>query len=72
MEKHGHHDMNANRKVRWGILSTAKIGMDHVIPALQDSLNGATRARSMYAYGQFDADDNTFTAAKLGIFLLEP
>ena len=42
------------------------------IPALQDSLNGATRARSMYAYGQFDADDNTFTAAKLGIFLLEP
>ena len=39
---------------------------------LQDSLDGATRARSMYAYGRFDADSNTFTAAKMGILLLEP
>lgn len=39
---------------------------------LVDSLDGATRARSMHAYGQFDTDTNTFTAAKLGIFLLEP
>jgi hypothetical protein len=36
------------------------------------SLDGATKARSMHAYGRFDADSNTFTAAKLGIFLLEP
>ena len=42
------------------------------IPDLQDSLDGATRARSMHAYGHFDADSNTFTAAKLGVFLLEP
>jgi hypothetical protein len=39
---------------------------------LQDSLDGSTKARSMYAYGLFDADSNTFTAAKMGIFLLEP
>ena len=39
---------------------------------LEDSLDGATRARSMYAYGQFDADSNTFVAAKLGVLLLEP
>lgn len=42
------------------------------IADLQDSLDGATKARSMYAYGQFDADSNTFTAAKMGIVLLEP
>ena len=42
------------------------------ISDLQDSLDGATRARSMYAYGQFDADSNTFNAAKLGVLLLEP
>ena len=36
------------------------------------SLDGATKARSMHAYGRFDADSNTFTAAKLGIFLLKP
>jgi len=29
---------------RWGILSTAKIGRDHVIPQLQDSENGVVRA----------------------------
>ena len=39
---------------------------------LVDSLDGATKARSMYAHGHFDADSNTFTAAKLGILLLEP
>jgi hypothetical protein len=39
---------------------------------LVDSLDGATKARSMYAHGIYDADTNTFTAAKLGIFLLEP
>jgi hypothetical protein len=42
------------------------------IPALQSSLDGATRARSMHAYGHFDTDSNTFTVVKLGIFLLEP
>ena len=29
---------------RWGILSTAKIGRDHVIPQLQDSENGVVTA----------------------------
>jgi predicted dehydrogenase len=29
---------------RWGILSTAKIGRDHVIPALQDADNGVVTA----------------------------
>jgi predicted dehydrogenase len=29
---------------RWGILSTAKIGRDHVIPALQDAENGVVAA----------------------------
>lgn len=42
------------------------------IANLQDSLDGATKARSMHAYGSYDADSNTFTAAKLGILLLEP
>lgn len=39
---------------------------------LTASLNGATTARSMYAYGRYDVDNNTFTAVKMGIFLLEP
>ncbi|MDJ0813503.1 MAG: hypothetical protein QNJ23_07230 [Woeseiaceae bacterium] len=38
---------------------------------LAESLDGATTARAMHAYGQFDADSNTFTAAKMGILLLE-
>jgi predicted dehydrogenase len=29
---------------RWGILSTAKIGRDHVVPALQDAENGVVTA----------------------------
>ncbi|MGN6765350.1 MAG: Gfo/Idh/MocA family protein, partial [Rhizobiaceae bacterium] len=29
---------------RWGVLSTAKIGRDHVIPALQDAKNGVVTA----------------------------
>ena len=29
---------------RWGILSTAKIGRDHVIQALQDAENGVVAA----------------------------
>jgi predicted dehydrogenase len=29
---------------RWGILSTAKIGREHVIPQLQDSENGVVTA----------------------------
>jgi hypothetical protein len=45
---------------------------DDFVNDLNVSLNGATTARSMHAYGQYDADSNTFTAYKLGIFLLEP
>ena len=39
---------------------------------LAASLDGATRARSMFARGQYDADSNVFTAFKLGVYLLEP
>ena len=39
---------------------------------LANSLNGATTARSMFARGQYDAAANTFTASKVGIYLLEP
>jgi hypothetical protein len=36
------------------------------------SLDGATAARSMYARGHYDPDTNTFTAYKVGVYLLEP
>lgn len=36
------------------------------------SLNGATTARSMHARGKYDTDTNTFTAYKIGVYLLEP
>jgi len=39
---------------------------------LSISLDGATTARSMHAYGEYDVDSNTFTAYKLGVYLLEP
>jgi hypothetical protein len=39
---------------------------------LNMSLNGATTARAMHAYGKYDVDSNTFIAYKLGIYLLEP
>jgi hypothetical protein len=42
------------------------------IADLSTSLDGATTARSMYAYGSYDSAANTFTAYKLGVFLLEP
>ena len=45
---------------------------DDFVGDLINSLDGATTARSMYAYGKYDVDSNTFTAVKLGIFLLEP
>ncbi len=39
---------------------------------LSMSLDGATTARSMHARGKYDADTNTFTAHKIGVYLLEP
>jgi hypothetical protein len=45
---------------------------DDFVDDLGTSLNGATTARSMHAYGKYDVDSNTFTAYKLGVFLLEP
>jgi hypothetical protein len=39
---------------------------------LSTSLDGATTARAMHAYGKYDVDSNVFTAYKLGIVLLEP
>jgi len=46
---------------------------DDFVGDLINSLgNGTTAARSMYAYGKYDVDTNTFNAYKLGIYLLEP
>jgi hypothetical protein len=36
------------------------------------SVEGVTTARSMYARGKYDTDTNTFTAYKIGVYLLEP
>lgn len=36
--------MGETKMFRWGILSTAKIGRDHVIPQFQDSENGVVNA----------------------------
>jgi len=36
------------------------------------SLNGSTTARSLHARGHYDSDTNTFTAYKVGAYLLEP
>lgn len=45
---------------------------DDFVADLGTSLDGATRARSMYAYGDYDVDTNIFTACKIGVYLLEP
>ena len=45
---------------------------DDFVTDLNLSLDGATTARSMYAYGKYDVDTNVFTAYKLGVFLLQP
>ena len=45
---------------------------DDFVNDLANSLDGANTARSMYAYGRYDVGSNTFTAYKLGVFLLEP
>jgi hypothetical protein len=44
---------------------------DDFIDDLTSSLDGSTAARSMHAHGAYDAETNTFTAFKIGIFLLE-
>jgi hypothetical protein len=44
---------------------------DDFVADLSLSLDGATTARSMFAYGKYDVDSNTFTAYKLGVSLLE-
>ncbi len=45
---------------------------DDFVNDLSLSLDGATAARSMHARGKYDSDMNTFTAYKIGVFLLEP
>jgi hypothetical protein len=45
---------------------------DDFVNDLSLSLDGATTARSMHARGQYDSDTNTFTAYKIGVYLLEP
>jgi hypothetical protein len=42
------------------------------VTALLNELNGATTARSMFARGHYDADNNVFIAYKIGVYLLEP
>ncbi len=42
------------------------------VAELTNSLGEGMPARSMHAYGKYDVDTNTFTAYKLGIYLLEP
>jgi len=39
---------------------------------LGSSLDGATTARSLFASGWYDSAGNVFTAARVGIYLLEP
>ncbi|MDJ0760716.1 MAG: hypothetical protein QNJ19_15070 [Woeseiaceae bacterium] len=41
------------------------------IDDLSTSLDGATAARSMHAVGMYDAGSNVFTAAKIGILLID-
>ena len=36
--------MSEGKKVRWGIISTAKIGIDHVIPGIQHSKEAVVTA----------------------------
>ena len=45
---------------------------DDFVDDLSLSLDGATTARSMHAYGNYDVDSNVFTAYKLGVHLLQP
>ena len=45
---------------------------DDFVADLGTSLDGATTARAMHAYGKYDVGSNVFTAYKLGIVLLEP
>ena len=45
---------------------------DDFVNDLSTSLDGATTARSMHARGLYDSDTNTFTAFKIGVYLLEP
>ena len=45
---------------------------DDFVADLTISLDGATTARSMHAYGRYDVDSNVFVAFRLGVDLLEP
>jgi hypothetical protein len=44
---------------------------DDFVNDLGTSLDGSTTARSMFAYGKYEVDSNTFRAYKLGVLLLE-
>ncbi|MFO7847379.1 MAG: Gfo/Idh/MocA family oxidoreductase [Balneolaceae bacterium] len=50
------------KKINWGILSTAKIGREHVIPAIQQSQNG-----TVAAIASRNTDRANNTAQALGI-----
>jgi len=47
---------------RWGILSTAKIGRDHVLPAIADSDNGEIAAIASRDLGKARALADRFSA----------
>ena len=42
------------------------------VAELTNGLGEGMPARSMHAYGKYDVGTNTFTAYKLGVYLLEP
>lgn len=54
--------VSSNKKVRWGILSTARIGLRAVIPAIQQSTNG-----TVVAIASRDGDRAREIANSLGI-----
>ncbi len=54
--------MSTTPKLRWGILSTAKIGLDKVIPALQRCIDG-----EVVAIASRDAERAAQAARRLGI-----
>ncbi len=55
-------EVTAGAKLRWGILSTAKIGLTALIPAIQSSRHGA-----VVAIASRDEDKARATAERLGI-----
>jgi hypothetical protein len=52
--------------------STVQDQGEHHELSVAAGLEAATSDCSMFARGRYDADSNTFTAVKFGVYLLEP